>query len=430
MLPEGMHRIRVLFADQFGFARGKYVPAAAVTGEVGFSVTIFGVGYDRDLIPAPGAEVLEGMGDLSALYSLDDVRPSWDDGTGVVIADLERLGQPLAISGRLAARRAIDALAAATGGTPRIGVELEAYVLQPDGSGGWEPWDTPGAYCYGTGTVVDPVGLFDDILAAAEGCGLGIETMGSEYDNPQFELVVGYGDALDALDRAFLLKQLCREVALRHGLLLTFLGRPFQDRGGNGTHFHLSVTGDGDRNLFDDPSAGDGLSDMAHHAIAGVLAHHEALTALCAPTVNAYKRLKPGELAGYWANWGYDHRSVAVRVPSGRGAASRLEHRLPDGAANLYLAAAALMSAARLGIEAGEPAPPAETGDSLETANTERCCPENLSLALDALESDEALYEAVGTEITDHFVAMKRAEWARYARAVTDWELREYLAFH
>ena len=146
MLPAGMHRIRVLFADQFGFARGKYVPAAATTGEVGFSVTIFGVGYDRDLIPAPGAEVLEGMGDLSALYSLDDVRPSWDEGTGVVIADLERQGKPLAISSRLAAQRAIDALAAVTGGTPKIGVELEAYVLQPDGSGGWAPWDTPGAY--------------------------------------------------------------------------------------------------------------------------------------------------------------------------------------------------------------------------------------------------------------------------------------------
>ena len=108
MLPEGMHRIRVLFADQFGFARGKYVPAAAVTGEVGFSVTIFGVGYDRDLIPAPGAEVLEGMGDLNARYSLGNVRPSWDEGTGVVIADLERLGEPLAISSRLAAQRAIE----------------------------------------------------------------------------------------------------------------------------------------------------------------------------------------------------------------------------------------------------------------------------------------------------------------------------------
>ncbi len=430
MLPEGMHRIRVLFADHFGFARGKYVPAEAVTGEVGFSVTIFGVGYDRDLTPAPGTEVLAGMGDFSAHYSLADVRPSWDAGTGVVIANLERLGKPLAISSRLAAQRAIETLADITGGTPQIGVELEAYVLQPNGSGGWEPWDTPGAYCYGTGTVVDPVGLIDDIMAAAASCGLGIEAAASEYDNPQFELVVGYGDALDALDRAFLLKQLSREVALRHGLLLTFLGRPFQDQGGNGTHFHLSVTDSDGQNLFDDPAQGDGLSELAKAAIAGVVARHEALTAYCAPTINAYKRLKPGELAGYWANWGYDHRSVAVRVPSGRGAASRLEHRLPDGTANVYLAAAAMLTAARLGIETSEPLPPAETGDALETANTERCCPENLSLALDALEADRQLYEAVGEEISDHFVAMKRAEWARYARAVTDWELREYLTFH
>ena len=430
MLPAGMHRIRVLFADQFGFARGKYVPAAAATGEVGFSVTIFGVGYDRDLIAAPGAAVLEGMGDLTARYTLDAVRPCWEEGTGVVIGDLEREGAPLEISSRLAARRAIDALGATVGGTPKLGVELEAYVLQRDEAGSWVPWDTPGAYCYGTGAVVDPVGLFDEIMAAAEACGIGIETMASEYDNPQFELVVGYGDALETLDRAFLLKQLAREVALRHGLLLTFLGRPFQNQGGNGTHFHLSVSDDGGANLFDDPGSDDGLSAAAKCAIAGVVDHHEALTALCAPTVNAYKRLKPGELAGYWANWGYDHRSVAVRVPSGRGRASRIEHRLADGAANLYLAATAMLSAARLGIEAGQPPPPAETGDALETANTERCCPENLSLALDALEADQALCGAVGAEVTDHFVAMKRAEWARFSRAVTDWELREYLAFH
>ena len=428
--PTSYRRIRVLFPDQYGFARGKYVPAAAAGQDVSFSVTIFGVGYDRDLIPAPGAEVLEGMGDMTAHYSADDVRPCWEDDMGVVIADLERNGAPLAISSRRAARVAAEGLAKVAGGTPKIGIELEAYVLQRDPSGKWVPWDTPGAHCYGTGNIVDPIGMFDEILRAADACGIPIETSASEYDNPQFELVVAYDDALETLDRTFLLKQLSREVAMRKGLLLTFLGRPFADRGGNGTHFHLSVESSDGGNLYADNQSPDGLSTMAKHSVAGILAHHEALSALCAPTVNAYKRLQPGQLAGYWANWGYDHRSVAVRIPAGRGRSARLEHRLADGAANVYLAAGAMMTAARLGIEAGMEPPPPEEGDGLETANTERCVPENLSLALDALEADEEFSAAFGSEVIAHFIAMKRAEWARFARSVTDWELNEYLAFH
>lgn len=423
-------RIRVLFPDQYGFARGKYISGVAAGSGVSFSTTIFGVGYDRDLIPAPGAEVLEGMRDMMAYHSEADVRPSWEEGVGVVIARLQHNGEPLAICPRHAAERAVEGFAAAAGGSPRMGLELEAYVLQRDPDGRWVPWDTPGAYCYGTGALVDPIGLIEKILDAAERCGIPVETAASEYDNPQFELTVAYGEAMAALDNAFLLKLLCREVAQQHGLRMTFLGRPLGDRGGNGTHIHLSVQGGGERNLYADREADDGLSTLARRSIAGLLAHHEALSALCAPTVNAYKRLVPGQLSGYWANWGYDHRSVAVRVPPGREQAARLEHRLADGAANVYLAAAAMLTGARLGIEEELDPPPPEKGDGLETANTDRCVPENLALALDALEADAAVAEAMGSEVIAHFVAMKRAEWARFARAVTDWELNEYLAFH
>ncbi len=423
-------RIRVLFPDQYGFARGKYVPVSAAGDDVSFSVGIFGVGYDRDLIPAPGAEVLEGLGDMHARYLAKDIRPCWEEGVGVVVADAERLGKPLEISPRLAARRAAEALASEAGGTPKMGVELEFYVLQRGDDGGWVPLDTPSAYCYGTGSLIDPEGLFTEIMDAAARCGIPVETAASEYDTPQFELAVAYDDALVALDNTFLLKQLCREIALRRGLLLTFMGKPLGDRGGSGTHYHLSVSADDGSNLFADERADDGLSKAAKSGIAGLLTHHEALSAICAPTVNAYKRLIPGQLSGYWANWGYDHRSVAVRVPSGRGSAARLEHRLADGAANIYLGGAAMMVGARLGVAAAVEPPPPEMGDGLEVANTTRCAPENLSLALDALEADSEFVEAFGREVIDHFVFMKRAEWARFARAVTDWELNEYLAFH
>lgn len=422
-------RLRVLYPDVFGFARGKYIPAAAATGEVSYSVGIFGVGYDRALIPAPGAQLLDGLGDMRAVYDLETVRPSWQQGTGVVVADLLSDGAPLDISPRHALTKAVEDLAA-VGYRASIGIELEAYVLQPDGNGGWEPWDTPSAYCYGTGPLVDPVGLLDTIMASAAASGIGLETAASEYDTPQFELTIQHTDPLAAIDNVFLLKVLCREAAADHGLLMTFLGRPLGDRGGNGLHVNISFTNESGDHALADPDAPDGLSTIAHHAIAGMLEHHEALTALCAPTVNAYKRLRPGQLSGYWANWGYDHRSVAVRVPSDRGTGTRLESRLPDGAANPYIATAALLQACLLGIGRAVDPPPREQGDGLETANTERCAPDNLGLALDALEADTALVDAVGAALVANFVAMKREEWRRFSEAVTDWELREYLPFH
>ena len=422
-------RLRVLYPDMFGFARGKYIPMASATGEVSFSIAIFGVGYDRALIPAPGAEVLEGLGDFRAIYDPEEARDCWQEGTGIVVADLFQKGEPLAISPRQALAKSVGDLAAA-GFRARVGIELEAYVLQPDGNGGWEPWDTPGSHCYGTGPLVDPSGLLDDIMAAAESTGIGLETVASEYDTPQFEVTIEHKEPLEAIDNTFLLKLLSREVAARHGLLLTFLGRPFGDRGGNGLHVNISFQNDAGEHLFHDPQADDGLSAMAHHGIGGMLEHHEALTALCAPTVNAYKRLIPGQLSGYWANWGYDHRAVAIRVPSDRGAGTRLESRVPDGAANPYVATATILQATLLGVKNETSPPPHEEGDGLETANTDRCAPENLALALDALEADRELAEAVGSELVANFVAMKREEWRRFSQAVTDWELNEYLTYH
>ena len=121
---------------------------------------------------------------------------------------------------------------------------------------------------------------------------------------------------------------------------------------------------------------------------------------------------------------------MAIRVPSDRGAGTRLENRLPDGAANPYVATAALLQATLLGVNNQISPPPHEEGDGLETANTERCAPANLGLALDVLEADDALIEAVGSELVANFVAMKREEWRRFSQAVTDWELNEYLTFH
>src|SRR5690606_14200318 len=139
------------------------------------------LGYDRQMTPAPGSRMLEGFPDMHAVFSLDDVRPSWEDETtGVVVADLEFNGEPLDASPRHALRRAIAAWED-LGYTPKVGIELEAYVLEPDGKGGFRPWDTPTGYVYGTGRAVDPVGLIDDIMDAAAEAQLPVESINSEY---------------------------------------------------------------------------------------------------------------------------------------------------------------------------------------------------------------------------------------------------------
>lgn len=422
-------RIRVLWPDHFGLARGKYLPNNLAAGGTGHCLSTFALTYTKEIIPSPGTKVLEGLPDMRATFSLDEVRNGWEEGTGVVVADLTHNGGPLDISPRTVLRRAVAALEE-LGYRPQVGIELEVYFLESDGNGGWRPWDTPGGFVYGTGRTVDPLGVVDEITTRAERCGLPVESINSEFDVPQFELTLHYDDALTAVDDAFLFKVLAREVAQEHGLLCTFLGKPIADRSGSGLHVNLSLTDEDGANLFDDPDSEDGLSQLARRCIAGLLRHHEGMTALLAPTVNAYKRLQPGQLAGYWANWGYDHRGTTVRVSAERGSATRLEHRLADGAANPYTAVAALLHAARMGVVEELDPPPAETGDSFDTANTERRCPDSLAAALDALEADKELTAALGEQFVDHFLTMKRVEWASFATAVTDWELQLYLPFH
>ncbi len=310
-----------------------------------------------------------------------------------------------------------------------VGIELEAYLFEPDGDGGWQPISTPGAYVYGTGMAVDPSGTIDEIMKTARAVGLPLESVNSEYDNGQFELTLAYTDALRAADDAFLFKVMAKEIAMKRGMYLTFMGKPINDRGGSGFHVNLSLRDDGGRNVLYDESAEDGLSEISRSLMAGMLHHHVGMTALLAPTVTAYKRLQPGSMCGYWANWGYDHRGVTVRVPPARGEGTRLEHRLGDGSVTPHQGIAAVLAAALLGYEKGYELPPVETLDSLENAGTDGVAPSSLETALDALEEDTDLIEAFGAAYIEGFVTVKRAEWDRYKVWATDWEMSEYLPF-
>jgi glutamine synthetase len=212
--------------------------------------------------------------------------------------------------------------------------------------------------------------------------------------------------------------------------------KPFANRPGNGMHMHVSL-GDGRRNLFQDKSDPQGLelSEMAYHFLGGLLAHAPALTALCAPPVNSYKRLVVGRsLTGAtWApayiSYGDNNRSTMVRIPKGR-----LELRLGDGACNPYLATAAVIAAGLDGIENRmDPGAPRNVNlyewseAQLQEAGI-GLLPQNLDAALDALEADSLICEALGP-VAGEFLKYKRMEWIEYMRFVSDWEIRQYLEF-
>ncbi len=427
-MSQDYDRLRLLWPDHLGLARGKYLPGSTTSGSTGHCLTLFTLGFDRVMTPHEGAMFWKGLPDLEASFDIADVRPGWEAGTGVVVPEISRNGEPVPFAPRNLLKDAIAAWEA-HGMSPKVGIELEAFLFQPDNNGGWEPIDTPGHFVYGTGMAVDPTGVIDKIMASSREVGFPLEAVNSEYDNGQFELTLTFDDALTAADNAFLFKVMAKEIAAREGYLLTFLGKPINGRGGSGFHINLSMHDESGANLLSDESAEDGLSDTCRSLIAGMLHHHVGMTALMAPTVNAYKRLRPGSMCGYWANWGYDHRGVTVRVAPVRGKGTRLEHRVGDGSVTPHQAIATVLTAARLGYEKGYPIPEVETLDCIEQAGTDVVCPPSLASALDALEADTDLVEALSPAFVDGFVTVKRAEWDRYMAWTTDWELNEYLPF-
>jgi len=229
-------------------------------------------------------------------------------------------------------------------------------------------------------------------------------------------------------------------LAEQGGMIATFMPKPFTSLTGNGCHFHMSLW-DGDTNLFLDESdpRGLGLSETAYHFIGGLRTHARAYSALTAPTVNSYKRLKPGTTTSgatwspVWISYGYNNRTQMLRIP-GPG---RIEDRTIDGSCNPYLAAAAVLAAGLDGIDngldAGEPNSENLYDFSYEelTGRGLTSLPANLLDAIGELERDDVLREALGTardeDYLDYYAKVKRDEWFRYHEQVTPWEIREYL---
>jgi glutamine synthetase len=424
-------RLRAMFCDHLSVMRGKYLPGSKIgDGDTRFCQSTFGVHYDRDLLPAPGSMMMEGLPDMELRWQHDDIRDGWEPDTQVVLGDLhDASGAPLGTCPRGALKRAVAAWEA-RGLTPKVGIELEAFALQIGEDGSLTAYDAPGGVVYGTGPFADPRGFNDRIWDAAEALGFRLDVITAEFDTPQFEYTLTFDDALKAVDDIIQFRLMAREIALEHDILLTFMPKPLDEAGGSGMHVNFSFADAAGGNALSTGDVGgpDHMNDLARGCVAGLVHHHKALAGLTAPTATSYSRLQPASLSGYWQNWGGDHRNVTTRVSSEGGAKARLEHRMPDASANPYTAVAGVLQAALLGVEKSYDLPAAETGDGFETTDTQVGTAGDLAGAIADLEADTDFVEAVGADLVANHVFMKQAEVEKTAGMDTA-ALRKFYAW-
>jgi glutamine synthetase len=420
------------FVDIHGTAKAKSVPVnhfddivGAGAGFAGFAIS--GMGID------PHGPDFMARGDLDTLSLVP-----WQPGYARVVCDGHVNGVPWSHDARVVLKKQMQRLKE-RGLTFYTGLEPEFSLLKRTEDGKVVPFDDTDVQakpCYDYKGLTRASEFLEKLVKGLQGAGIDVFQIDHEDANGQFEVNYTFADGLTSCDQFVLFKMAASEIAHELGLICSFMPKPFANRPGNGMHMHMSI-GDGQSNLFEDKSdpRGLNLSTMAYQFLAGILKHAPALTALCAPTVNSYKRLVVGRsLTGAtWApayiSYGDNNRSSMVRIPKGR-----LELRLPDGACNPYLATAAVIAAGLDGIDNElDPGEPQNTNLYLlsERELKEKkigILPQNLHASITALEADDVIREALGP-VAATFIELEHMEWVEYMRHVSDWELKSYLEF-
>jgi len=431
--------VRLVWTDLNGVARGVTLPGeeaeAAREEGIGFANGVAELTLAPGLLDDPryGAE----GGDMMAVPDVDSTMPvEWADDTAAVVTSLTNVdGTRFDLCTRSALEHVLSELES-EGYRALAGVESEFSLLTPDEDGDWVPYNNRCSY------DLSAVDMGSDLIAewssAMETAGYNVLGVHQESQPGQFEVNIEYDDALSMADGIVFFRHMVKSITRRHGHRASMMPRPYSGEDANGLHFHLSLwdldesenrfasdTGDIRFPAGKHPAGESGLSAEGRHFIGGLLEHMKALTAICAPTVNSYKRLLPGIWAPVNIAWGPDNRSTVLRLPPELGPATRIEHRVPDSSCNPYLGIAASLAAGldgiRREIDPGEP-----TMKNAYNEDYERL-PRTLWAALSHLEDDDVLRDALGSPLIDSFVRLKRDEFNRSMDHISEWEREEYL---
>ena len=421
--------LRLQFTDILGVNKNVEIPASqfekALAGDImfdGSSIEGFVRIEESDMLLSP---------DLGTFQ----IFPWGDEQSRVarLICDINTPdGRPFEGDPRWVLKKVI-ARAAKLGYTMKAGMEAEFFMFKP------RPDGEPSTETHDVGAYFDlaPADLGEDarraIVDVLERMGFEVEAAHHEVAHGQHEIDFRYTDALETADNIATFRFVVKYVARTFGLTASFMPKPIFGQNGSGMHTHQSLFS-GDENAFWNSGAQWELSATALHYIGGLLQHARGLTAITNPLVNSYKRLVPGYEAPVNVAWSMRNRSPMIRIPDRRGSGTRVELRIPDPAANPYLALAVQLAAGLDGIATKADAREPVNTNIWEMSHREKRrlriddLPHNLKEACDELEKDDVITEALGEHITTQFLAAKRLEWEEYTTQVSQWELDSYLA--
>ncbi len=428
--------VECLVADLNGIARGKILPATKFIRslaedtlrlpEVVFVQTVTGEYASEDRVTDPALRDVRMRPDARSLR----VVPWYQEATAQVISDCyHHDGEPVAIAPRQVLRQVLEAYAD-RGWRPVVAPELEFfltkinedpdYPLEPPIGRSRRPESARQSYGIEAVNEFDPV--FEDVYDWCAVQEIDVDTLTHESGAAQMEINFNHGDPLELADQAFLFKRTLRQAALKHGIYATFMAKPMEREPGSAMHIHQSVvdltTGE---NLF---AAGDGgFTDLFLQHIAGLQKYLPAAMPLLAPNVNSYRRLRRHSDAPINLHWGWENRTVGLRVPDSTGSARRVENRVAGADANPYLAIAASLACGLLGMtDELEPTKPIE-GSAYRLAQT---LPRHIADALDLLRRARSLRQLLGEEFVEALIMVKEVEQEAYQRVISSWE-REHL---
>jgi glutamine synthetase len=435
--------VRFIYADHGGIIRGKsvsrqFLPERIVSG-IGHTVAMMAMSMLDSLQPVDG---MGPVGEVRLVPDPDTLVPlPYAPGAGAMLADLVRPdGGPWEACPRTFLKQAIAALAAEGYAlTAAFEPEFTLGRREPGPAGGPDRLiPVADSLCYSLTGFHQAHDFVMDLVAALRAQGLEVEHYYPELGHGQQELTIRHTPALRAADNHVLYRETVRGVSFRRGLWATLAPKPIPDQAGNGTHLHVSltdVTADGtpgSTQVFADPADACGLSQAGYHFIGGLLAHLPALLALTCGSVNSYRRLQPQFWSSAYAVWGMENREAAVRICAPlRGdptSSVNLELKPSDSSANPYLALGAVIHAGLDGIRnrispgRAVNVDPATLSGAHAAELGVRRLPDSLTAALDALEADALLMDALGPLRATAYLAVKRSEAAAFAAHDTAWE--------
>jgi glutamine synthetase len=432
--------VRFLYCDNGSIIRGKATHASKLatrmTEGIGQTLAMQAFTSVESLAP------VEGMGPVGEFRLIPDpetfVTLPYVPNTGRMMCDMIRLdGQPWEACPRTFLKRMVASLAE-QGMRAEAAVEHEFYLAREE-DGKYVPADD--SLCYSSRGLDDEAEVIDAILAALEAQGVSIELFHTELGPAQQELSIRHSDVLRAADNVCLVRETARGVARNFGLLATFAPKPFLDQAGSGAHIHLSLWGTKNsehprQNLFYAANERGGLSQLGKYFIGGVLKHIRGLVALSCGSPNSYRRLLPHFWSSAYGAYGFDNREGAIRIPStfwGREARSiNLELKCADHSGNPYLAIGGLIAAGldgiRNSIDPGEPQEidPGNYSDEEREQRGIRLLPTSLDEAVDELEHDQVLMEALGPLLARSYIAVKQNESAFFKDKSPEEETRQH----